>query len=80
MSAQPKKPAPKKAKPAPFAPKRPSAPKPPLGSGQRFAQLSQKLSQQPGVTDPAALAAVIGAKVHGRAKMQQLAAKGKRKK
>lgn len=49
-----------------------------LGSGQRFAQLKDKLSHQPGVTDPAALAATIGRKKYGKKRFQMLATKGKK--
>lgn len=52
-------------------------PKAPLGQGGRFAALKQKLASKPGVTDPAALAASIGRKKLGKAKFQELAAKGK---
>jgi|SRR5271157_4349949 len=52
--------------------------KPPLGSGQRFAQLKNKLAKRPGVTNPGALAAFIGRKKYGKAKFQSLAAGGKR--
>lgn len=52
--------------------------KPKLGSGQRFAVLKQKLADQPGVRDAAALAASIGRKKLGSEKMAQLAAKGRK--
>jgi len=48
-----------------------------LGSGKRFAALESKLAKQPGVTNPAALAAAIGRKKYGKKKFQKLAAKGK---
>ncbi len=48
--------------------------KPPLGSGGRFAQLKSKLAKRPGVTNPGALAAYIGRKKYGAAKMSQMAA------
>lgn len=48
--------------------------KPPLGSGGRFAQLKSKLAHKPGVTNPAALAASIGRKKYGGAKMAKMAA------
>lgn len=51
--------------------------KPPLGSGERFAALEEKLSNQPGITDPGALAASIGRKKYGPVKFSGLAAKGK---
>ena len=49
----------------------------PLGQGGRFVALKQKLSHEKGVTNPGALAAVIGARKYGRAKMQKMAAAGK---
>ena len=54
------------------------AAKPPLGSGKRFAALEYKLSQRPGVTDPKALAAAIGAKKYGPKRMQALARHGRK--
>lgn len=53
------------------------AKKPKLGNGKRFQQLSSKLSKEPGVTDPAALAAVIGRKKYGKKRFQKLGQKGK---
>jgi hypothetical protein len=47
------------------------------GSGKRFAALEGKLSHQKGVTDPAALAASIGRKKYGEAKMAKWSAAGK---
>lgn len=44
-----------------------------VGSGERFAKLENKLSNQPGVNDPAALAASIGRKKYGAAKMNSMA-------
>jgi len=52
--------------------------KPPLGSGQRFKQLSNKLEKR-GAKDPDALAAYIGRKKYGAPKMAQLSAKGRKK-
>ena len=52
---------------------------PKLGSGKRFAALEGKLAKKPGVTDPKALAAKIGAKKFGQKKMSAMAAKGKKK-
>ena len=52
--------------------------KPPLGSGQRFAALKSKLADRPGVTNPGALAAYIGAKKYGKAKMGKMAARGRK--
>jgi hypothetical protein len=50
-----------------------------LGSGKRFAALKNKLSHQKGIKDPAALAASIGAKKLGQAKMTSLSKAGKKK-
>ena len=43
------------------------------GSGERFAKLENKLSHKKGVTDPGALAASIGRKKYGNAKMNKMA-------
>jgi len=51
--------------------------KPPVGTGQRFYQLTRALAQRPGVHDPAALAAYIGRRKYGAARMGQMAAKGR---
>ncbi len=53
--------------------------KPKLGGGGRFAALKSKLSKEKGVTDPAALAASIGAKKYGRGPMQKMAAAGRKR-
>ena len=53
--------------------------KPPLGSGERFRALKEKLSRRPGVTDPGALAAAIGRKRLGKKRFQELAARGRRR-
>lgn len=53
--------------------------KPPLGSGQRFADLKGKLAKKPGVSNPGALAAYIGRSKFGAAKMSKMAAKGRSK-
>ena len=50
-----------------------------LGSGARFAALKSKLGRRAGVTNPGALAAYIGRKKFGAAKMAKLSAKGRRK-
>lgn len=50
--------------------------KPPLGSGERFEQLTGKLESQ-GAKNPKALAAYIGRKKYGKERFQKLAAKGK---
>jgi hypothetical protein len=52
--------------------------KPPLGSGQRFAALKSKLGRREGVKNPGALAAYIGRKKYGNAKMAAMSAKGRR--
>lgn len=49
-----------------------------LGSGKRFAKLEKSLSKQPGVNDPAALAASIGRKKLGKEHFQKLSEKGKK--
>jgi methyl coenzyme M reductase subunit C len=49
-----------------------------LGAGGRFAKLKGTLAKQ-GVEDPAALAATIGRKKFGKAKMTKWAAKGRAK-
>ncbi len=48
-----------------------------LGSGQRFASLKKKLANEPGIYDPAGLAASIGRKKYGAKKFANLAKKGK---
>lgn len=50
--------------------------KPPLGSGQRFKALSAKLGAR-GAHDPDALAAYIGRKKYGNAKMASMSKKGR---
>jgi hypothetical protein len=52
------------------------AKKPPLGSGQRFADLEHALDRK-GVNDPGALAAAIGRKKLGASRFAKLAAKGR---
>ena len=51
--------------------------KPPLGSGERFKQLTEKLEKQ-GAKNPKALAAFIGRKKYGAKKMQAMAEKGRK--
>lgn len=53
--------------------------KAPLGSGGRFAALKKELGGRKGVTDPGALAASIGRKKYGAAKMTKMAAAGRKK-
>ena len=56
-----------------------AAKKPPLGSGARFKKLSAELKRK-GAKNPDALAASIGRKKYGDKKMQQMAAKGRKRK
>ena len=51
--------------------------KPPLGSGERFSKLKEKLSAK-GASNPSALAAYIGRKRYGKEKFGKLSAKGKK--
>ena len=51
---------------------------PPLGSGQRFDNLTRALAQRPGVKNPAALAAYIGRK-NNPAKFNAAAQAGRRR-
>lgn len=53
---------------------------PKLGSGLRFSRLQAHLSQEPGVRDPGALAASIGRKKFGQAKMTAMSQAGMKKK
>ena len=48
-----------------------------LGGGGRFAALKSKLSKEPGITNPGALAASIGRRKYGAKKMAKMAAAGK---
>jgi hypothetical protein len=52
--------------------------KPKLGSGERFAKLKSELGHRKGVTNPGALAAFIGRKKYGGAKMAKMAAAGRK--
>jgi hypothetical protein len=52
--------------------------KPKLGSGARFSALKSTLASRPGVRNPGALAAYIGDKKYGVAKMSSMAAKGRK--
>lgn len=49
-----------------------------LGGGGRFSALKEKLTGK--VADPGALAASIGIKKYGKAKMENMAQAGKKKK
>jgi hypothetical protein len=51
---------------------------PRLGSGKRFENLKNKLAKEPGIKDPAAVAAAAGREKYGNKKMAQLAKKGKK--
>jgi hypothetical protein len=51
--------------------------KPPLGSGERFKELTKELNAK-GAESPEALAAWIGRRKHGAAKMAKLAAAGRK--
>lgn len=55
------------------------AKKPPLGTGERFKQLTAQLRKR-GVKNPEALAAWIGRQKLGKKRFQELAAKGRKKK
>lgn len=55
-----------------------NSPQAPLGSGGRFAALKKKLSARGDVTNPGAVAAYIGRKKYGAAKMQKMAAAGRK--
>jgi hypothetical protein len=50
-----------------------------LGSGKRFKNLSKSLRRK-GVRNPDALAATIGRRKHGKAKMAKWSAAGRRRK
>lgn len=50
-----------------------------LGSGARFAALKAKIAARGNVTNPAAVAAAIGRKKYGNAKMAKMSAAGRRK-
>ena len=47
-------------------------------SGGKFGSLKNELASEPGVKNPGALAASIGRKKYGNAKMAQLSAKGRK--
>jgi len=54
------------------------AKKPPLGTGERFKQLTATLKRR-GVKDPEALAAWIGRKKYGKKRFEELAQKGRKR-
>jgi hypothetical protein len=51
-----------------------------LGSGARFKALKTKLGKRKGVSNPGALAAYIGRKKYGAAKMSKMSAAGRKRK
>ena len=53
--------------------------KPKLGTGARFAALKAKIAKRGGVRDPGAVAAAIGRKKYGAAKMAKMAAAGRKR-
>jgi hypothetical protein len=55
-----------------------NSPKSPLGSGGRFAALKSKLGKRGGVSNPGALAAWIGRRKYGAAKMAKMSAAGRK--
>jgi hypothetical protein len=50
-----------------------------VGGGGRFAKLEGELAKKKGVQDPGALAAMIGRRKYGAAKMAKMAAAGERR-
>ena len=52
---------------------------PKLGSGERFAKLKSKLGKKKGITNPGGLAASIGRKKYGNAKMSSMSAAGRKR-
>jgi len=50
-----------------------------LGGGGRFAKLKSKIARRGGVSDPGAVAAMIGRKKYGKKRFQKMAAKGRRR-
>jgi hypothetical protein len=52
--------------------------KPPLGSGARFRAVAAAAAKG-GARDPNAVAAAVGRKKYGKAKMAEMAAKGRKK-
>lgn len=55
-----------------------SAKKPKLGSGKRFEEIEAE-AKKSGAKNPAAVAASAGIKKYGKAKMEKMAVKGKKK-
>ena len=54
--------------------------KPALGSGKRFANLTKSIAKDSDIKNPAAVAASIGRKKYGEAKMAKLSAAAKKRK
>jgi len=54
--------------------------KPKLGSGKRFASLTKSIAKNSDIKNPAAVAASIGRKKYGEAKMAKLSAAAKKRK
>lgn len=52
--------------------------KPPIGTGQRFASLRNKIASKGNVSDPGAVAAAIGRKKYGKKRFAKLSAKGRK--
>lgn len=50
-----------------------------LGGGGRFAKLKSQLANKPGINNPAGLAAAIGRKKLGGAKMAKLSSMGRKR-
>jgi hypothetical protein len=48
-----------------------------VGTGKRFAALSEQLSHSKGIRDPGAVAAAIGRRKYGASRMAKMAAKGR---
>ena len=67
----------KKKKSSYYGPDKPGGKAPPLGSGERFKKLKDKISAKGDVEDPGAVAAKIGRKKFGKKRFQALAAAGK---
>lgn len=53
--------------------------KPKLGSGKRFQNLEQSIAARGNVRNPAAVAAAIGRKKYGAAKMAKMSAAGRKR-
>jgi hypothetical protein len=53
--------------------------KPSLGSGARFRKLKASLARRPGVRNPGGLAAAIGRRKYGSAKMSKMSSAGRKR-